>query len=136
VKKGPSSFTKNISGGFTLLEVLVAISILGIAIVIVLQLFSSNLRTISASEDYSNALIAAESKMREIIDEEDISPKSWGETTDSGYRFDISVSKDLKERTDNINAELLRINLAIVWKSGSKEKSFVLTTMKAVQKKL
>ena len=50
--------------GFTLIEVIVALSILGIAITVILQLFSVNLRAISQSEDYVMALIQADLKMR------------------------------------------------------------------------
>lgn len=133
-KNGFKELTKNMGGGFTLFEVLVAVSILGIAIVIVLQLFSSNLSSISASGDYSNALIAAEAKMREIIDEQDLSEKSWSETTLEGYRFNISVSKEMKDRTDNLNYKLFKISLAVNWGNGSKGKSLVLMTTKAVPK--
>ncbi len=41
----------NKTAGFTLLEVLVALALLGVGVVVVLQLFSANLRSISASED-------------------------------------------------------------------------------------
>ena len=50
--------------GFTLLEVLVATAILGMAIAVILQLFSANLRAIALSRDYVSASIKAEAKMK------------------------------------------------------------------------
>ena len=49
------------SRGFTLLEVLVALTILGLAIVTLLQLSSQGLRLLSLSDDYQQAVLVARS---------------------------------------------------------------------------
>ena len=67
--------------GFTLLEVLVALSILGVAVTVLFQLFSTNLRTIALSGDYVLATVRAEAKMREVLDDDALGPKAWSETT-------------------------------------------------------
>jgi general secretion pathway protein I len=122
--------------GFTLLEVLVALSILGIAITILLQLFSSNLRALSASEDYISAVTKAEAKMREILDDKDLSEKSWSETTDDGYSMDVSINETLKDRTDNLQVNVLEVDLTVHWTKNTKNKSLILRTMKVVNKKI
>lgn len=48
------------SRGFTLLEVLVALTILGLAIVAIMQLSSQGLRLIHLSEDYQQAVLVAD----------------------------------------------------------------------------
>ena len=48
------------SRGFTLLEVLVAVTILGIAIVALMQLSSLGLRLLHLSDDYQQAVIVAD----------------------------------------------------------------------------
>ena len=48
------------SRGFTLLEVLVAMTILGIAIVALMQLSSQGLRLLHLSDDYQQAVIVAD----------------------------------------------------------------------------
>ena len=53
------------SQGFSLIEVLVALAILGIAIVTLMQLFSNSLRTTKKSSDYTVGLIHARSLMDE-----------------------------------------------------------------------
>ena len=93
--------------GFTLLEVLVSLSIIAIAVTVVLQLFSVDLRTISASEDYVSAVTKAEAKMREVLDNEFLSETSWSEATPDGYRMDVYVSDVLKDRTANLQVRLL-----------------------------
>ena len=119
--------------GFTLLEVLVAVAILGIAVTIVIQLFSANVRTISLSEEYLFASAKAEAKMREILDNDEISETSFTEITDEGYRMDVSIAEVMNDRTENIQVKLLEINLTVYWTSGTREKSLTLRTMKVIE---
>jgi len=122
------------SAGFTLLEVIVAIAILGIAISVVLQLFSANLRAISISGDYVAAATRAEIKMREILSDDKLSEKSFSEATQDGYRIDVSIIDVLKERTENLRVKLLEVDLTIHWIQGTKQKSMSLRTFKVVEK--
>jgi prepilin-type N-terminal cleavage/methylation domain-containing protein len=123
-------------GGFTLLEILVALALLGIAITVILQLFSTNLRALSVSGDYISAALRAEAKMREILEDTDLTEKSWSEITDEGYRFDASVTETLKERTENLQVRMLEIDLTVQWSEGTKMKFLTLKTMKVVNKKI
>ena len=120
--------------GFTLLEVIVAIAILGIAISVVLQLFSANLRAISVSGDYVTAATRAEAKMREILSDDRLSEKSFSEATQEGYRIDVSITDVIKERTENLQVKLLEVDLTIHWIQGTKQKSMSLRTLKVVEK--
>jgi len=122
--------------GFTLLEILVALAILGLAITIILQLFSANLRALSVSGNYVSAVTKAEAKMREILDDTNLSEKSWSEVTDDGYRFDASISETLKDRTENLQVRLLEIDMTVQWTEGLKNKSLTLKTMKVLNKQI
>ncbi len=122
--------------GFTLIEVIVALSILGIAITVILQLFSANLKAVSKSEDYVHALVQADLKMRELSQTDDLPEKSWTEMTEQGYRFDISVSDVLKERTETLQTRLMEVQLTVSWERGHQKKSHTIKTLKAVEKKI
>lgn len=122
--------------GFSLLEVLVALALLSIALVVILQLFSANLAGLSASDSYAKAVLKAESKMREVLDDEDIAEKSSSETTDDGYRIDTAITEAETQRTENLPVRLLEINLTIRWANGLKERVFTLKAMKTVPKKV
>jgi prepilin-type N-terminal cleavage/methylation domain-containing protein len=122
--------------GFTLLEVLVATSILGIAVAVVLQLFSANLRALAMSEDYVSATKRVEVKMREILDDTALAETSFSETTGDGYRIDVSVTNALEERTETLPVKLLEISLTVHWTKGIKERSLSLKTMKVVKKEI
>ena len=122
--------------GFTLIEVLVATSILGIAVAVILQLFSANLKALSFSGDYVSASIKAEARMKEILDDEKIAEKAMSETTDDGYRVDVSITEALKERTENLPVKLLEIDMTMSWLKGTKEWSLTLKTMKIVKREV
>ena len=119
--------------GFTLLEVLVAFVLLATTVTVILQLFSSNIKALSVSEDYASAVVRAESKMREILDNEQLSENAWSETSPEGYRFDITVAQAYETRTKDLPLKILEIDVTMSWKKGGKDKSLTLNTMKTVK---
>jgi general secretion pathway protein I len=122
------------TSGFTLLEVLVALALLGIAVTAILQLFSADLKSISASEEYVAGSLEAQSKMREVLDGQEFSERSWNGITDNGYRFQVSVSDTLSERVENLIVKLVAVEVKVYWDRGNREKSLTLRTMKMVEK--
>jgi general secretion pathway protein I len=122
------------TSGFTLLEVLVALALLGIAVTAILQLFSANLKSISTSEEYVAGSLEAQSKMREVLDSGEFSERSWNGITDNGYRFQVSVSDSLPERVETLPVKLVVVEVKVYWARGAGEKSLTLKTMKMVEK--
>jgi prepilin-type N-terminal cleavage/methylation domain-containing protein len=120
--------------GFTLLEVLVSLAIMAIAITLLLQLFSANLRAVARSGDMTSATVRGESRIREILAEPSVTETTWSEITEDGYRMDVAVSEVMKERTDNLPVKLMEVALTIHWMEGIKEKNLHLKTMKMVDK--
>jgi prepilin-type N-terminal cleavage/methylation domain-containing protein len=118
--------------GFTLLEVLVGLAIMGIAVVVLFQIFSANLRSIAVSEDYTSAAVKAEARMREVLDNDKLEESSWSEVTAEGYRLDIVIAETLNQRTELLPVRLLDVVLTINWKKGAKDKSMTLRTIKMV----
>jgi general secretion pathway protein I len=122
--------------GFTLLEVLVALSIMGMAIVVLLQLFSANMRSISLSENYVRGAVEAEAKMREILDGQDFTERNWNGRTENGYRFEASMANVLKERTENLQVTMVEISVTVYWTDSGRERSSTLKTLKVNEKKV
>ncbi len=120
--------------GFTLLEILVSLSIVAIAVTVVLQLFSADLRAVAASEDDASAVLKAEAKMREVLDNDDLTETTWSEATPDGYRMDVSVADTLKEKTNSLQVRLMQVVLTTRWFKGTKEKTLTLTSMKVINK--
>lgn len=124
------------SQGFTLLEVLVALVLLAGAGIIILQLFSAGTRSIARSEDYINAEVRAEARMREVLDRQAKSPGAWGEQTADGYRIDVEVSDVMQERTADLPVRLVEISLTIRWKRNMVEKCVSLKTLKTIKREI
>lgn len=112
--------------GFTLLEVLIAVAILGIGVVSVIRLFSDGLRTSYSSSKYTMALFHARNIMEEVKYESD------NGVFDDGYRWEKIVSP----YTENGNIEgLKQIIVKVYWKDGVIPKEITFTTLKTMFKK-
>lgn len=120
--------------GFTLIEIMVALTVMGFAVVYIAQLFSSNMRIIGTSKDYMTALTQAEAVMREIVESDKIDEKSWKEETDQGFQVEVSVSEALKERTENLPIKLLQIEMIFSWEKALRKKTLTLKTLKMVNR--
>ncbi|HBB15760.1 MAG TPA: hypothetical protein DCZ97_01720 [Syntrophus sp. (in: bacteria)] len=120
--------------GFTLVEIMVALTVMGFAVVSLVQLFSSNLRMIGTSQDYMAALTLAEFVMREIVESEKIEEKSWKEETDQGYQVEVTVSEIQKERTEHLPIKLLQIEMVFSWEKVLRKKSMTFRTLKIVNR--
>jgi len=119
--------------GFTLFEVLVSISILSIAVVVILQLFSAGLRNVRRSDEYVKATIKAEAIMREILDDE-LEEGSFSRATEDGYDVDVRIKDVEDDRLESLQVKLLSISLRLRWMDGLKERSIRLDTMKVVKR--
>jgi general secretion pathway protein I len=122
--------------GFTLLEVLVAFVLLTTTITLILQLFSSNLKTLSLTEDYLSATVKAEAKMREILGNDRLMENVWTEITSDGYRIDVAIYPVQERRTKDLTLGMMEINVTMSWKKDTKERSLTLKTMKAVKRQI
>jgi general secretion pathway protein I len=122
--------------GFTLLEVLVALVLVGITVSVVIQLFSANLGLIARSEDYVGALVKAESKLRDVLEGEGLEVGDSTETTAEGYTMDVKISEALTERTELLPVKLLEIELTVRWQKERRQRSIQLKTLKMVEREV
>jgi general secretion pathway protein I len=125
-------------GGFTLVEVVVAMAILGISLVLVIELFSGGLRLGRASEEYTVAAQLARQKIEEIALYKQVKEGIEEGEFDSTYRWQMEVKKidllPLANETDyKPPADLYQIQVRIIWKSGSKERTTRVETFRAVK---
>ena len=130
-KKGQGAFGE---GGFTLLEVLVALAILAIAITLIIQLYSANLRSVSVSGRMASATVWSDVKLREILADPSLKENAWTEVTDDGYRTEVSIVEVLQERTDNLPVKMMEVTLLVRWNEGSRERSIRMKTMKLIDR--
>lgn len=122
------------SPGFTLIEVVIALGLMGVALIILIELFSGALRLGKTANEYSRAIALARMKLEEVI----LQPKlqeglEEGELSEK-YHWQLEIKKTeiLRERYGDVPVplELYQIKLKINWKSGIKERNLVLETYK------
>lgn len=125
--------------GFTLIEVVVALAILGVGLTVIIELFSGGLRLGRASMEYTKAVNYARMKMEETMLKPAVEEGTQeGESDDRTFRWQVGVKKvDLLSIDKSIDykppIELFQVKIDVFWKSGAKEKSTSVESLKAIK---
>ena len=121
------------SDGYTLIEVLVAFTILALALTVLLRIFSGGLRNVSVSADYAQAVLIAESQLAAA---EAGNTLSAGVTHGkAGERFewtrtvsDYTPFPGYAVSAKNIPA--YRVSVSVEWPHGNSTRSIDLATVR------
>jgi prepilin-type N-terminal cleavage/methylation domain-containing protein len=125
--------------GFTLIEVVIAIAILGVALAVIFELFSGGLRLGRVSKEYVMAMNYASLKMEELTTKEEVLEGSEEGGFNKEYRWQTFVKKldllPIEEKGIDFKppAELMNIKVNVLWKSGAKERLTAIESYKAVK---
>jgi general secretion pathway protein I len=124
--------------GFTLIEVVVAMAILAIGLTIIIELFSGGLRLGRTSVEYTKAVNYARIKMEEISLKQTMEEGSEEGEFDNTYRWQIDVKRVNVLQPENRPdfeppAELFQVKINILWKSGSKERSTRIESLRTIR---
>jgi general secretion pathway protein I len=135
-KKRPRS-----EAGFTLLEVLLAVVILGVSLTSILLQFQTALHAGSISQDRTNAVIYAKEKLESLKIEDELSESSQSGVLESGYEWETEVSLyEYEDQADDISYEDLRhetykLRATVKWNSGINKRQVELITLKTITRK-
>lgn len=117
--------------GFTILEVVIAMLIIGIITVPALGLFSSSLQLYDRSTESTIAINLAQLKMEEIIGtdvgEYERNPVEWkkfSEYTGYNYQVDINLESPASSETPN----LYRVDVRVRYQAGGQPQNLSLST--------
>ena len=125
----------NTTGGFALIEILVAVSVLAISLVVILQLFSGGLKSRKLSEEYARGVFHAREKMAEILIDPGLSEGETEGQFEDEYQWQAVVTQLVSdENEEKTPVDLLNVELRITWRDGEKEKSFSIDTLKVAEK--
>lgn len=124
--------------GFTLLEVLVAMAILGIGLIVIIELFSGGLRLGRTSEEYTRAVGYARMKLEEISLAKSLEEGIAEGEFDREYRWQVEVKKvDLlppgRETSYQPPVALYWVRIEVLWKSGIRERTTTLESYRILK---
>jgi general secretion pathway protein I len=124
------------NGGFTLLETLVAISVLAISFTIILQLFSGGLKSSKVSDEYTRGIFHAREKVEEVLLSKKLSEGDLEGEFEDRFRWKTKIVKIGPEEKEAalLPFENFSITVIVAWSEGHKEKQIQLTTMKTIEK--
>ena len=123
--------------GFTLIEIVVAFVMLALVLVTSFEIFTGGMRRAVDLEDYSRALLLAQSKLTTAGMEQQFKETgdSQGETEDGRFRWAMSVRKTdegapAEGQPNNNPYALFRVDVRVVWQGADgKNRSLALATM-------
>ena len=128
---------KQCRNGFTLMEVLVVIAILGIGLGIILELFSGGLRSAKISEEYTKALWYGKAKMEEVLTSKNLSEGVTEDAFDSqfSWKSDVIKANPSLGQEENVEAhlpvDLYKIIVKVTWRSGLGQRSLEMESLRA-----
>jgi len=134
--QNPKDRTKN--KGFTLIEVVVAMAILGIALTVIIELFAGGLRLARVSKEYTKAVNYANTKMEEVACWQTLEEGMTEGEFDETYRWRVAMNKvNLLpvEKPWEVKPpiQLFQIRVDVLWRSGSKERSAGIETHRTMK---
>ena len=108
--------------GFSLLEILVAFSILALALGILLKIFSSGVRTAIIAEEYTAAVQIAESLLAKTGVETELEEGTEQGIENEQYNWTVATQKFAIEEDDTYqsksNSELMQIIVTVNWQES------------------
>ncbi|RMG56914.1 MAG: prepilin-type N-terminal cleavage/methylation domain-containing protein [Deltaproteobacteria bacterium] len=118
--------------GFTLLEVLVALTIIALVFVGLLQVASSSLRSFGKSEEVLALYERAEEEMSRVVLLDSLRDGTEIKEDSRGFRIETTVEETKRERTEGIPVSLKKVTVVV--RSAGGEREAVLETLLAVKK--
>jgi general secretion pathway protein I len=120
--------------GFTLLEVLVAFSIFTVSLGIIFQIFSKGTRAVMLSDEYTQAVFIAQSRLASAGIEGDLDVGEYSGKENEIYSWTTTVrpyeSTDELETTYHLSER--EIEVTVNWNSRGKERSIKLNTLRLI----
>lgn len=117
---------------------MVSVAILGIALTVVMQLFSGGLTSAEKSGEYTKGVLYAKDKMDELLSSLEFLPGEYsGDFPEKNYRWRVEIKPATLSAGDgykDLPGDIYELALKVYWMSAGKERSIELNTLKYVSK--
>ncbi len=120
--------------GFSLLEILIAFSILALSLGILLNIFSGGLRRTVVSEEYQQAVIIAQSKLAAAGVETALENATAQGQSQDKYTWSVQVQPfnmdNLDLADDTLELAAYQVVVTVNWSEGNNQRQVELNTLK------
>jgi general secretion pathway protein I len=124
--------------GFSLLEVLVAFSILALTLGVLLNIFGGGIRLAGVSDNTARAASIAQSRLAQVGMVEELTEGEIRGDFDERFRWIVRVQPyevmDEEIDTENLPVQLYLVNVRVEWDDGGRQRSLALTTLRLAAK--
>lgn len=123
--------------GFTLLEILVAFTLMALVVAVLMRVFSGGLQGIGLAEDYARASSLAESKLAAVGSEVPLKIGEFAGTETDKFRWKIAMQL-YDDKAANaapspiqtpMRVELFEVNVSVAWSEYGKDRQIAMTTL-------
>lgn len=125
--------------GFSLLEILIAFSILALSLGILLNIFSGGLRRTIISEEYQQAVTIAQAKMAAAGAEFPLDEGNKEGRTLERFNWSLIIkplnTDDVAAASEAMGIQIYQIISRVQWMAGENDRQVELTTIKLAKKK-
>ena len=132
------------SGGFTLLEVMLAFVIFALSFATVLEIMAGSMRSVGRASDDTEVALLAQSLMDLVGTEIPVEEGEYSDTGMDRYNWQMSISLydavgesetvglSTQELADNSGIELYRVDLYMDWETGRRQRELHFSTIRSV----
>ncbi len=132
------------SGGFTLLEVMLAFVIFALSFATVLEIMAGSMRSVGRAKDDTEVALLAQTLMDQVGTEIPVEEGEYSGTSMDRYNWNMDLSlydasteterpgMSTQELADLSGIELYRVDLYIDWETGRRERNLHFSTIHSI----
>ena len=136
------------SGGFTLLEVMLAFVIFALSSATVLEIMAGSMRSVGRASDDTEVALLAQSLMDLVGNEIPVEEGEYSDTAMDRYKWQMNISLydvggesggesgvegvGIQELADMSGIELYRVDLYMDWETGRRQREMHFSTIRSV----
>ena len=122
------------NAGFTLIEILVSITILSICLVVIMELFAGGLKNGMLTGKYTSAIFHARAIMEDFLLSPELIAGDHAGDFEDGFLWNVQVYPVENDEESNMPAPLtmLQVSVDVSWMDGEKERHVRLNTLQMV----
>lgn len=129
------------SDGFTLLEIVVAFTLMALIVAVLLRVFSGGLQGIGLAEQYSRATSIAESMLARVGADIELKPGTTNGSVDERFNWTVSVQPHVLEEagaaetpgatpSSALPVALMEVVVNVAWSEDGRDRQVKLTTLR------